>query len=89
MHKVSFPVSFVSRSSISKETEDGQRNYYFVNLLAQDGNIDRFFIDHKLFSSLDACILGDVLTVNARLFFAPKSAAWALKIDSLIPSSLA
>ena len=86
MHQISFPVSFVSVSSPTKRTDEGEKRYYVANLLAADGNIDRFFLDKAVYDSLVPCVLGDKLTVNARLFYAPKSSSWALKIDSIIPS---
>lgn len=86
MHKISFPVTFVSSSAPVKQTPDGEKRYYVANLLADDGNIDRFFLDKQVFDSVSPCILGDKLTVNARLFYAPNSSSWALKIDSITPS---
>lgn len=87
MHQISFPVTFVSTSSPTKQTDEGEKRYYVASLLAADGNIDRFFLDKKTFDSLTPCVLGDKLLVNARLFYAPKSSSWALKIDSISPTT--
>lgn len=87
MHDVSFPVTFISASSGSKPLEDGSNRPYFVcSLLAADGNIDRFFVSSTVFDSLKACMLGDKLEVNAKLYYAPKSSSWALKVDSINPT---
>lgn len=87
MHDISFPVTFVSASSGSKSLPDGtSRSYFVVALLAADGNIDRFFVSNTVFDSLKACMLGDKLEVNAKLYYAPKSSSWALKVDSINPT---
>lgn len=86
MHKIQFPVTFISAAAHTKTTDEGEKRYYVANLMAGDGNIDRFFLDKTTFDSLAACVLGDRLQVDARLFYAPKNTAWAVKIDSITPT---
>lgn len=82
MHKIDFPVSFIARGTGSKD----DRAFYYLSALAQDGNVDRFYVSQDIYKSLDACILGDKLSVSARIFYVPTARAWNMKIDSINPT---